>query len=187
MKSLLCAILFFTSVPTHAQEVTLSGTMHHSTLEGGCWYLQADGGKSYELIGDSSIMKPIRIDGQHVIVRGTQTKGIASICMMGEMVRVLQRIDTVRYALDPPIANITLNGKIYKTKSGIWYVKTTSGSRYEFKVPPDKKFQHTGMAIHHTYRVLLDRNSTRENMNGVIEHDASNPAPIAKQKIYDSH
>ena len=59
--------------------------------------------------------------------------------MMGEMVRVLQRIDTVRYPYDPPISNLTLTGKIYKTKSGIWYVKTTSGSRYEFKTPPDKK------------------------------------------------
>ena len=49
--------------------------MHHTTLEGGCWYLKGDGGTSYELIGDSGIMKSIRIDGQHVAVRGTVAKG----------------------------------------------------------------------------------------------------------------
>src|ERR1700722_12911763 len=97
MKSLLITFLLFFSIPAPSQEITISGTMHHSTLEGGCWYLQGDGGKRFELIGDSSIMKSLRIDGQHVAVRGTAAKGTASVCMMGEIVRVLQRIDSVRY------------------------------------------------------------------------------------------
>jgi hypothetical protein len=185
MKSLLITILLFFSVSAIAQEITISGTIHRSMLEGGCWYLKGDGGKSYELIGDSGIMKSLRVDGQHVAVRGVSAAGTASICMMGEIVRVLQRIDTVRYPIDLPISNLTLTGKIYRTKSGVWYVKTSSGKRYEFKNPPEKKYRHSGMSIHQKFRVVIDRKSTRENMDGVITYVFSNPGPIAKQKTYD--
>ncbi len=185
MKLLLISLFLFFSVSASAQEITISGTVHRSTLEGGCWYLQGDGGKRFELIGDSGIMKPIRIDGQHVVVRGVSDAGTASICMMGEIVRVLQRIDTVRYPIDLPISNLTLTGKIYRTKSGVWYVKTSSGPRYEFKNLPAKKYRHSGMKIHQEFRVVIDRKSTRENMDGVIVYEFSNPAPIAKQKTYD--
>ena len=185
MKSLFAAILILFSLPALAQETTISGMMHHTTLEGGCWYLQGDGGKHFELIGDSAIVNPLRVDGQHVVVRAIPAKGMASICMMGEIVRVLGRIDSVRGPYDLPIAPMTLEGKIYRTRSGVWYLKTSSGLQYEFKDPPIKKYRHTGMAVHQKFRVLLDRKSTRENMNGVILPDGLKTIQPAKQKTYD--
>ena len=184
MKLLLLLLSFFSST-AFAQELTISGTMHHSSLEGGCWYLQGDGGKRFELIGDSGVVQPLRVDGQHVVVRGTQAKGASSICMMGEIVRVLQRIDTIRYPIDLPIMTLNINGKVYRTKSGVWYVETSSGRRYEFQTPPDKKYRHSGVAIHEKYRVVLDKKSTPENMDGDIILPSKPSTSGAKQKTYD--
>jgi hypothetical protein len=187
MKSLLALLLLFFPLLTQAQEITLSGTMHHSELEGGCWYLQSDsGGNRYELTGDSELMKQLHFDGEHVMVRGVRAKGAASICMLGEIVRVTQRINTVRYPIDPVISNLTLVGKVYRTSSGKWYVKTTSGARYEYKDLPSKKYRHAGMKIQQKCRVLFQGTSTPDKMNGIILSDTLKTTPIAKQKIYDS-
>jgi hypothetical protein len=185
MKSLLFALVIFSSLPALSQGITISGTMHHSALESGCWYLQDDDGKRFELIGDSGTVAPLRVEGQHIVVRAVPAKGTASICMMGEIVQVLSRIDTVRGPIDLVISSVTLHGIVHRTKSGVWYVKTTSGLRYEFKDTPEKKYQHAGMSINEHFRVLFDRKSTRENMNGVILPSSLKPMPQAKQKTYD--
>src|SRR5271169_539367 len=107
---IILTISLFSSLPAFAQEITISGMMHHSTLEGGCWYLQADGGKRYELIGDAGVLNALHTDGEHVSVLATPAKGAASICMMGEIVRVVRRVDTVRYPLDPLISPMIIDG-----------------------------------------------------------------------------
>ncbi len=161
--------------------------MHRSSLEGGCWYLQADGGKRFELIGDSGVVSALHVDGEHVTVRAVPAKGAASICMMGTIVRVLARVDTVRYAIDPVIAPMTIEGTVHRTKTGVWYVKTPKGLCYRFKKPPEKKFRHIGVSINQKYRVLLDGKSVPEHMNGLIlpESIISQPGGGAKQKTYD--
>lgn len=184
-------LLLLLPLTIHAQQITLSGTMHHSDIEGGCWYLQSDSGKPYELTGDSLLMMRLHIDGQHVVVRGVRAKGAASICMMGEIVHVTQRIDDVRYPIDPVISPIMVDGIVHRTKSGVWYVKTKSGLKFEFEDAPDQKYRKIGTAVHRQFRILLDRKYTKENMNGVILSDihaqaVRPPAPIAKQKTYDS-
>ncbi len=184
MKFLILSFLSFSSLIGRSQELTISGTIHHTTLEGGCWYLEGDGGKRYELTGDTGIVQPLRMDGQHVVVRAMPAKGMASICMMGEIVRVLQRIDTVRYPIDLPIWPMTIDGKVYRTKSGVWYVKTSSGQRYEFKIAPEKKYRHAGALFHQRVRVLLDKKSNKDKMDGVIL-SGSKPIQITKQKTYD--
>jgi hypothetical protein len=184
MKFLILSFLAFSSLAAKAQELTISGTIHHSLIEGGCWYLQGDGGKRYELTGDAEIVQPLCVDGQHVVVRAMPMQGAASICMMGEIVRVLQRIDTVRYPIDLPIWPMTIDGNVHRTKSGVWYVKTSSGQKYEFKNIPEKKYRHAGAAIHQRVRVLLDKKSNKDNMDGVILSE-SKPIPITKQKTYD--
>jgi|SRR5665213_329005 len=183
MKLLLLSFLAFSSVPALAQDITISGTMHHSTLEGGCWFLQADGGKRYELVGDTGIVHPLRVEGQHIVIRAASAKNAASVCMIGEIVRVLQRIDTVRYPIDLPVAPLLINGTIHRTRSGVWYVKTSRGREYEFQNPPAKEYRHSGASIHQQFRVLLDKKSTRTGKDGVI---LSIPVrPRAMQKKYD--
>lgn len=186
MKSLLVVLLLFFSFRVNAQEITISGTMHHSELEGGCWYLQSDSVKRYELIGDSALIKQLRFEGEHVEVRATPAKGAASICMMGEIVHVSAIVETARHPFDPLISNLTLVGKVYRTESGKWYVKTTSGLRYEYKDLPSKKYRHLGMKIQQKCRVLLEGKSTPDKMNGVILSDSLKTTPIAKPKSFDS-
>jgi len=188
MKSLLLTFLFFFSVSAHAQEVNLSGTMHLSPIEGGCWYLQNDTGKRFELIGDVRIINGLHVEGEHVTLRAAPAKGMASICMMGEIVRVLQRIDSVRYPTDPVISPIMVDGTVHRTKKGVWYVKTRSGLKFEFEDAPDQKYRKTGTTVHQRFRILLNRKYSKENMNGVILSDVQlqfQKPSIAKQKIYD--
>jgi hypothetical protein len=185
MKSVL-ALLLLLPLTIHAQEITVSGTMHHSELEGGCWYLQSDSVKRYELTGDSALMKPLHFEGEHVVVRATPAKGAASICMMGEIMRVSAIVQTARHPFDPLITNLILAGKMYRTGAGKWYVKTTSGLRYEYKDLPSKKYRHSGMKIQQKCRVLLEGKSAPDTMNGVILSDTLQTTPIAKQKTYDS-
>ena len=203
MKSFLTALFLFTSLPAsllpaRAQSITISGTMHRSTLEGGCWYLQSDvdrgrsidrgrsSGKRFELVGDTGIVHPLRIEGQHIVINAVPVKDAASVCMMGEIVRVLQRIDTVRYPIDLPIMTILIDGTVHRTKSGVWYIKTSHGREYEFQQPPAKQYRHSGATIHESFRVLLDKKSTKTAKDGVILPESTRPAkPIMKQKKYD--
>ena len=166
--------------------------MHRSTLEGGCWYLQSDvdgapgNSKRYELVGDTGIVYPLRIEGQHIVINAMPVKNAASVCMMGEIVRVLQRTDTVRYPIDLPIMTILVDGIVHRTKSGVWYVKTSHGREYEFQKPPTKKHLHAGASIRQSFRVLLDKRSTKTGKDGVILPEPTHPAkPIMKQKTYD--
>jgi hypothetical protein len=188
MKLLILSFLIVSSVRASAQEITVSGTMHRSSLEGGCWYLQGDGGKRFELVGDTGVVHPLRVEGQHVVVRAEMAKGEASTCMIGEIVRVLQRIDTVRYAIDLPVNPVTVDGIIHRTKSGVWFVKTTRGREYEFQKPPAKQYRHVGASIHQKFRVLMDKKSTRENMDGVILPESNHTMVKSrmKQKTYDA-
>ncbi len=191
MKSLLFAILLYSTAPVSAQQMTISGMMHHSTLEGGCWYLQADGGKRYELTGDAGVLNSLYEDGEHVSVLATPAKGAASICMMGDIVRVLRRIDTVRYPMDPVISPMMVEGTVHRTKSGVWYVKTAKGFQYEFKEPVLSKFRHIGMTVHERLRVLFQKDAENKNMNGVIISEAPkttspvDTASTARDKKFD--
>jgi hypothetical protein len=182
MKSLLITLFLSFSIPTIAQEMTISGTMHHTTLEGGCWYLQGDAGKRFELIGDTGIVHALNVEGKHVAVRAIPAKGAASTCMMGEIVRVLERLDSVRYPTDPVISPMLIDGSIHRTASGKWYVKTSTGKRFEFLNPPSKNYRHIGLAVHQKYRVLLQ---SPDKMNGVILPESKNTNQPAKQRTYD--
>ena len=156
----------------YAQTLTLYGTMHHTTLEGGCWYLQADNGKRYELTGDTSLVNPMHVDSQRVGIQTEIAKGGASICMVGEIVRVIKRIGPVRHPYDPLIMPLALDGTIHLMKSGYWYVKASDGKMYEFQKPPAKKYQHSGAHFRERARGLLDQSYAHSNkMQGVILPD----------------
>jgi hypothetical protein len=188
MKTFLTSIplLLFCGAAT-AQTLTLYGTMHHTTIEGGCWYLHTDDGKRYELTGDTSVVNPLRVDSQRVGVQAEVAKGAASICMVGEIVRVIKRIGSIRHAYDPLIMPFVVDGRMHREKSGFWYVKTPDGKEYEFKVTPEKKYLHSGARFHQKARVLFDKGYLHDKkMDGVILSD-SPPQPKEKNipKKYD--
>lgn len=190
MKLLIIALLALSSVPVSAQEITLSGTMHKSNLEGGCWYLQA-ADKRYELTGDTAVLRELRIDGQHVVVDAVPVKNAASVCMIGEMVRVVRRLDSIRYPYDPPVMTLTLEGTIHRLKSGTWYLKTAPSRGhaylYEFEKAPPAGSRHIGAHVRGTFRVIVARMKTPPYMDGQIL-DTTPPARSKRmlQRKYDA-
>ncbi len=169
MKPIIASLLLVFAISAAcAQETTLTGIMHHSALEGGCWYLTASNGKQYELVGDTGLINSLRYEGQHVSLHVAPAKGAASICMIGEIVRVIARTDSVRMPVDAVIAPMTVKGKMYRTKAGLWYVKATWGKKYEFEEPPAKKYRRVGAYYNQKVRVLLDTASLHEGMDGKI-------------------
>ena len=171
MKPFLIAVLLFAALPAFAQEMTLAGIMHKSNLEGGCWYLQA-ADKRYELTGDTAMLRELRIEGQHIVVDAEPVKNAASVCMIGEIVRVVRRIDSVRYPYDPPVMTLTLDGTVHRLKSGTWYLKTAPSRGhaylYEFEKLPPAGSRHIGAHLHGTFRVIVARLRTPPYMDGQI-------------------
>ncbi len=69
---------------------TLVGTMHSLSIEGGCWYLQTENGKKYELIGEK--VRELKKEGLKVEVAIQSRPDLASICMVGEIVELVEII-----------------------------------------------------------------------------------------------
>ncbi|HEY3876523.1 MAG TPA: hypothetical protein VGM92_13690 [Candidatus Kapabacteria bacterium] len=183
MKIILFSILSFCSQMSSAQPVRLSGIMHQTTLEGGCWYMLANCSKKYELVGDSDIVNPLHIEEQFVTLSVEPAHNAASICMIGEIVHVLQRIDSVRHPVDLPIMQKAFAGTVHRNKAGIWYLLTAKGERYEFRKTPDAAYRKIGTKISGTFRVLLNKSINGDGMDGVL---LTGPMPIANPKTFDS-
>jgi hypothetical protein len=71
------------SVKTKPINVNLVGTIHKLAVEGTCYQLAADSGKKYELIG-----KFPKIEGTRVQVRGVVVMDTATICQVGQLLKV---------------------------------------------------------------------------------------------------
>ena len=164
-------LLPITSVAATAQGFKVGGTMRHTDLEGGCWYLDADNGKRYELIGDSIMIAGLHQENKQVSLLVEPAKGMASICMTGEIVEVINQLDQVRHPVDLLIMPMMVTGTVHRTKLGTWYAQTSKGERYEFRNPFLAKYHHVGAHINSKERVLLDKKSTKEGMDGVILPD----------------
>jgi hypothetical protein len=63
--------------------VNLTGTIKKLAVEGTCYQLAADDGKKYELMG-----KFPKIDGTKVRVSGVVTTDVATICQVGQPLKV---------------------------------------------------------------------------------------------------
>jgi hypothetical protein len=71
------------STPAKPATVNLTGTIRKIALEGTCYQLASDDGKKYELMG-----KFPKIDGTRVQVRGVITTDVATICQVGQPIKV---------------------------------------------------------------------------------------------------
>jgi hypothetical protein len=63
--------------------VNLVGTIHKLAIEGTCYQLAADSGKKYELMG-----KFPKIEGTRVQIRGVVVMDTATICQVGQLLKV---------------------------------------------------------------------------------------------------
>lgn len=69
----------------------VEGMVRFIGVEGGCWQLQADNGKTYELVGE--LAGTLRTDGVHVRLEVRKKKALASFCMVGELIEVLKILE----------------------------------------------------------------------------------------------
>jgi hypothetical protein len=127
--------------------------MHHSDLEGGCWYLETDAGKRYELVADSGIMSSLMFPNRPLSLLVSPVKNLASVCMIGEMVHVEKIVDSMQYPVDMLVMNMQVTGTMHRTKKGEWYVRTSKGAK--LLIPdPEKKYQHIGAKYDVLSRVI---------------------------------
>jgi hypothetical protein len=175
MKTRLAAILLALVLPVAIQAqdkpadddntTLLSGSMVHTDLEGGCWYLDASDGKHYELVGDEGVITALHTEGRMVQVRVKPTKGVSSTCMVGPIVQVVEDVTPQMHPTDLVMTTMHIDGTMhYDGKT--WYVKTTKGLRYNFKTPPAKKYRHIGRHYVHTDRIVV--NPGQQKLSGWI-------------------
>jgi hypothetical protein len=75
-------------------ELRISGTVSFVESSGGCWRLDADGGRSYELVPDQAPSRLLR-DGARVTVTGELAESSETGCDVGRPLTV-HRILTLR-------------------------------------------------------------------------------------------
>ena len=97
LKVLLAAgFLFLSSCGTTKEypqgSISLDGVMQRTEIEGGCWVFQANDGQQYELVGDQA--KSLHQEGRRAEIVVKTRPDLASICMVGRIVEVLEVVRT---------------------------------------------------------------------------------------------
>lgn len=177
----LIAAFWLIPIALKAKPFNVSGRMEYAAeLEGGCWYLLNDDGQKYQLIGTQEQLQQLQVIGRVVRLR-VEEANVASICMIGKNVRVLEILDAVGYPTDMPWAELKISGRVYKSKAGCWYVKTKN-RKYELS-PQNmpKKYKRSGVKFVRTVRVMQGKAASTCGFDGLILF-APEKAPIAKEK-----
>ncbi len=145
MKYLIYLLLLVPFNLLAQKEFTLVGTMKHTEIEGGCWYLETKRGQKYELVGSEENLKKVRVDGRYVTLSVRQAKMMASVCMLGTMVEIVDVHDTNRYPRDPVAETKRIRGVVAKTEDGFWYIRGTDGKNYEMSKSIVPSYYKTGL------------------------------------------
>ena len=74
--------------------IRVTGEVHFAKVEAGCWVLQADSGRRYEL-RPGQAPPEILVEGARVTVVLEPRTDLTSICMVGEIADV-ERVESVR-------------------------------------------------------------------------------------------
>jgi hypothetical protein len=69
----------------------VAGTMRYVDVSGGCWQLEADDGRRYEVIGQN--IGEIKRDGAKVELEVIPGGNLASICQVGEIIEVVRIVN----------------------------------------------------------------------------------------------
>ena len=65
--------------------------MHRIEIEGGCWQFESETGESYELVGDQS--RKLQVEGRRAKLQIKPRPDLASICMTGKIVEVIEILE----------------------------------------------------------------------------------------------
>jgi hypothetical protein len=168
-QTLLFSILFLLASTQFAfaqKEFTIMGIMQHTDLEGGCWFIESNHMK-YELTASPAILHTCHVAGRMLTLRVRQAPMMASTCMLGHMVEVIEVIDTVFHPHNPPFEKMKVKGIIHMTKDSCWYVLAKNKKRYELERPIPKKFMRIG-AKYNRLSTVLPKSEGQCGMDAVI-------------------
>jgi hypothetical protein len=74
---------------TGTGEFRIFGTIRFVSIEGGCWALDGDNGRRYELRTDQ-VPEQLRRDGTRVTILGVQRDDWTGVCRVGRMLDLMQ-------------------------------------------------------------------------------------------------
>lgn len=162
--ALLCA------VPALATEqpFMITGRMQHTDLEGGCWYLEADDGERYQITGSEEQLGQIHHPGKQVRLRVIRTGGMASICMTGPILKIVEIDLTHGYPIDLPTATKRVNGRIYQNKQGCLYLKLHSGTYELSQEGLPAMYKRPGARFVNLARVVRSKGTSACGFSGVL-------------------
>jgi len=185
-----CSVVFLAGIPDHAfaqkGNFTIMGVMKHSDLEGGCWFMESKHMK-YELTGSPEILATCHVQGRMLFLRVREAPMMASTCMLGHMVQVIEVLDTVFHPHNPPYKKMMIKGTIRRNNDSCWYVLGKDKKRYELQMPIPSQFLKIGKRYHRISTVLPNTES-QCNMDAVITISMLDPdlkPKEAKEKKFD--
>jgi hypothetical protein len=73
-----------------SDSIVISGVMLYLELEGGCWQFMDENGETYEIVGLN--IAQLQIDGQRAEIVVREVPDVASICMVGKIVELVEII-----------------------------------------------------------------------------------------------
>jgi hypothetical protein len=165
MKKILFLLLltFGLASQAEAKPYLVTGRMDYaSSLEGGCWYLGAEDGEKYQLVGNPRQLEQVQVIGRNVKLMVEDANNMASTCMVGKMVRIVQVVDQVGFPVDLAYVTVKATGRVYKTKAGCWYLKTSKGQKYDLErdnIPKAKR--KSGARVSNQYfRIFMDKSAS---------------------------
>lgn len=186
MKKLIFLFLLITGLAneTQAKPFLVTGRMNYmANLEGGCWVLDAEGGTRYELTGTQEQMEKVQVNGRQLKLEVEEANNIASICMAGKMVRILRIVDQVGYPVDLAYVTVKVTGRVYKTKAGCWYLKTSKGQKYDLELAsiPKAKRKSGARVKNQYFRIFMEKSASDCGFDGkatfIANSSIENPIP----------
>jgi hypothetical protein len=183
MKKILLLLLLTLGLAsqTDAKPYLVTGRMEYvAGLEGGCWYLGAEDGQKYQLIGSQDQMEQVHVIGRNLKLQ-VEDANVASTCMVGKPVRIVKVVQNFGYPVDLAYVTVKASGKVMKTKAGCWYLKTTKGQKYDLQLEeiPKKKRKNGAKVKNQYFRIFMDKKASQCSFDGTAMFVPA-PAPNSR-------
>lgn len=171
MKKILFTLLLTLGLISQAEAkpYLVTGRMDYiADLEGGCWFLSAEDGQKYQLMGTEEQLEKVRVIGRNVKLEVEDVSNMASICMSGKPVRIIKVVDNIGFPVDLPYVTVKVTGRVYKTKAGCWYLKTAKGQKYDLELAniPRAKRKSGARVKNQSFRIFMDKKASECGFDG---------------------
>lgn len=171
-----------------AKPFIVTGRMEYAAeLEGGCWYLGAEDGAKYQILGTESELRQIQVIGRNVKLKVVAAPNMASTCMIGKIVRIVEVLDVIGYPVDQTYTTVRAKGRVYKMKNGCWYLKTSQGHKYDLElanIPKSKR--RNGARVNQMFKIYMDSSASECGLAGkalFVPSRLKAPIERAKEKM----